>query len=180
MLSYPTRISNEVSLSLNKAHPGVLARGRHFFPWCGWESLVNFPHMFQVHSELAAVPEQHDGCGLYDGSGCRVSAGHRRASRPPLSISCSVPGKPEGNIGNCTTLQAEIKKKRGKKSHTWKTGSMLWVCISAVPLVAARARFQSGVRKHVYKDLVGAHSFHQEGWEERQAKGKSSLRGGHL
>lgn len=115
MLSYPTRISNEVSLSLNKAHPGVLARGRHFFPWCGWESLVNFPHMFQVHSELAAVPEQHDGCGLYDGSGCRVSAGHRRASRPPLSISCSVPGKPEGNIGNCTTLQAEIKKKRGKK-----------------------------------------------------------------
>lgn len=55
--------------------------------------------MFQVHSELAAVPEQHDGRGLYDGSGCRVSSGDRWASRPSLSISCSVPGKPRGIMG---------------------------------------------------------------------------------
>lgn len=74
--------------------------GRYIY-WFSCE----YSHMFQVHPELAAVPEQHDGRGLYDGSGCRVSSGDRRPSRPSLSISCSVPGISKGVMGICNAAR---------------------------------------------------------------------------
>lgn len=47
----------------------------------------------QLHPELSALPQQHDGGGLHDGAGCRLPARHRRPPRAQVPVPRRLPGK---------------------------------------------------------------------------------------
>lgn len=65
----------------------------------------------QLHPELSALPQQHDGGGLHDGAGCRLPARHRRPPRAQVSVSRRLPGKAEER----QKINGQTKKKKKKR-----------------------------------------------------------------
>lgn len=69
----------------------------------------------QLHPELSALPQQHDGGGLHDGAGCRLPSRHRRPPRAQVSVPRRLPGKRRRDKKNKQTDQKTKTKTKHKR-----------------------------------------------------------------
>lgn len=168
-----TCITDEASLSWNKARA---EDGDRLIGWCVWVSLANIPvcSRYIQNSQPYLNNMTAVGCMMALAAVFPLGIDGLHVRRSQFPVVCQVNPEASWERLRCRTCGGGGGEQQRNIPCVFHAPNIKKIISFPVSFVAARARLQSGLRQHVHEDLVGAHGFHQEGWEERQAKGKSS------